>query len=54
MEASQFRCRETIEFLEKVSVCDKNRDLRLIWEQLTYLQSALPLNVSLGLFCCQP
>lgn len=54
MEASLFKCRETIEILEKVNACDKNCDLRLIWEQLTYLQSALPLNVSLGLFCCQP
>ena len=30
MEAAQFKCRETIEFLEKVNACDKNHDLRLI------------------------
>ena len=30
MEASQFKCRETIVFLEKVNACDKNHDLRQI------------------------
>ena len=30
LEATQFKCRETIEFLEKVNACDKNHDLRLM------------------------
>ena len=30
MEAAQFKCRETIVFLEKVNACDKNQNLRLI------------------------
>lgn len=28
LEASQFRCRETISFLEKINACEKNDDLR--------------------------
>lgn len=28
LEASQFKCKETIEFLQKVNACDKNDDLR--------------------------
>lgn len=30
MEAAQFKCRETIVFLEKVNACEKNHDLRLL------------------------
>lgn len=30
MEAAQFKCKETIEFLEKINACDKNDDLRLV------------------------
>lgn len=30
LEASQFRCKETIEFLYKINACDKNHDLRMM------------------------
>lgn len=30
LEASHFKCKETISFLEKVNACDKNDDLRLM------------------------
>ena len=30
LEASQFKCAETISFLNKIAACDKNRDLRLM------------------------
>ncbi len=30
IEAAQFKCRETVAFLEKVNACDKNYDLRVV------------------------
>ena len=30
LEASQFKCKETIDFLHKISACEKNNDLRLM------------------------
>ena len=30
LEASQFKCKETLSFLYKIAACDKNSDLRLM------------------------